>query len=231
MVQAAMAEGVPLFADTTFRTDDVGAVGSDHASYWTGNATWATARGANGTAWNDSYFGWFNYMISMSTTTNQYDDIRRIFFFFDTSALSGSVTDADLVWIANGGADNIILLGDTNVYGSTSTGTTSGANSDFETFQTTPFATAISWFPTGTETMVLNTSGKSNIDVDGFSRFCLAFAHDIEDTEPNWSSGKEANMGVRFSEYTGDNGPQLVVTTGSASGGLLQATNSYMRRK
>jgi hypothetical protein len=97
MIQAAMAEGVPLFADTTFRTDDVGAVGSDHASYWTGNDTWTNARGANGTAWSDSFNGWFNCLISSSTTTDQFDDIRRLFFFFDTSALSGTVTDTDLM--------------------------------------------------------------------------------------------------------------------------------------
>jgi hypothetical protein len=239
MVQAAMAEGVPLFADTTFRTDDVGAVGSDHASYWTGNATWATARGANGTASSDAYNGYFNCMVSTSVTTNQYDDIRRMFMFFDTSALSDTVTDADFNFYDHGGHGNELSLASTNLYGSTSTGTTDKANSDYETFQTTPLATSLaigsvvtlSW-----NTYTLNTAGKSYIDTSGFSRFCMAWTEDIEDSEPTWISNQTSYLNIRFSEYSYyspsiDYGPQLDVTTSAASGGLLQATNSYMRRK
>lgn len=230
MVKAAMSEGVPLWTDAVYRTDDSGATGSDHASYWTGNDTWANARGANGTAWSDHYFGWFNYLISMSTTENQYDDIRRMFFFWDTSAASGTVTSADIQVYGHGAADAIFMLSGSNFYGTTSTGTTSGANSDYQTVQTTPLATEVMWVPTtsGFETYTLNASGEAEIDVDGFSRFCLAFSHDIENFEPAmWTSGATTNFDVRLSEYAGDFGPRLTVTTEGAAGLSVPIAHSY----
>jgi len=250
MVQAAMAEGVPLFADTTFRTDDVGSVGSDHTSVWKGGgyygnvspAIWATARGANGTASYDDYNGWMNCMVACSTTTDKYKEMRRMFMFFDTSALSGSVTDADFNWYHRG-SENLDLPGvadhGVNIYGSTSTGTTNPANSDYQTFQTTPLATALSVYDDinlllhHENTFTMNTAGKSYINTSGFSRFCFAWVDDIEDSEPTWDSNRWSYLNIFFSEADDtvvDRGPQLDVTTGAGSS-LLHNTNSYMRLK
>jgi len=237
MVQAAMAEGVPLFADTTFRTDDVGAVGSDHSAAWVGGSdSWTNAVNQTGTTSLDQYFGRINiFWHSTTTVSANYDRIERGFTFFDTSALSGTVTDGTLTVYGAGfdGDSTVWLSGSVNVFSSTSSGTTSPANSDFETTGSTQFSSDLSWYAGGgSKAFTLNASGKSQIDVDGFSRFSVRNSnHDLGGSEPTWSSSKDAFYSIRTSEYAGDFGPQLDVTTGAASGGLLQATNSYMRRK
>ena len=217
MIQAAMVEGVPLFADTTFRTDDVGAVGSDHIAAWTGNDTWTNAVNANGTESSTSYGGYQNaWWLSTSTTTNQWDRINRGFTFFDTSALTGSVTDASLTLYGHGASDGFspYMLGHTNIFGSSSTGTTSEANSDYETAQTTAFSTAKAWFLSGSHVWTFNASGRTAIDVAGFSRFSIMNSDDdIAGSEMAWQSGRDAFWQIRLSEYTGDYGPQLDVTT------------------
>jgi hypothetical protein len=218
MVQAAMAEGVPLFADTTFRTDDVGAVGSDHMAAWTGNDTYANVIAANGTEWSDSYMGYQNFFwISSSATANQYDRWNRGFTFFDTSALDGVVTAASLDLKSQGAADNFTIMSAINVYGCSSTGTTSGAASDYQTIETTPFSTEKPWFiPGGYSTWTYNSDGMNAIDVDGFSRFSIGsstYDYDGADLGLLWAANRDAYQGIYLSEVAGDQGPKLDVTT------------------
>ena len=233
MIASAVAAGVPLYTDATFKTDDPGATGTDHVAYWSGADTFANAKAASGTGWSDQYMGYENaWWISSGGTSSYWDRIQRCFIFFDTSAASGTVTDAEIDVHYHGASDNFTLFSGTNIYGSTSTGTTSGAASDYQTAQSTAFSSAIAWPGTaGWNTFTLNASGLAACDVDGYSRFCLASVKDLGASPPTWSANKDAYWQIRFDEYAGDYGPRLDLTTVEPSLPMAIAMHHYNNQR
>lgn len=162
--------------------------------------------------------------ISASTTSNQFSQIARIIFSFDTSSLSPDVVSA----------------ADFSVYGVTKSDTfTTPANPDLVITSSTPADPAdlenadysntgstnygsigySSYSTSAYNDIALNASGLSNINTSGVSSFAAVLSNDINNSAPTWNSSATTDMWSQSADQTGTtNDPKLTVTHGAAAG-------------
>jgi hypothetical protein len=157
--------------------------------------------------------------IQSSTTTDRWDDLRRIITLFNTSSLGAGATidSATLSLYGQSKVDPLLITHDLNIYSSAPASNTALVSADYSTFGSTAFSTAITyagWSTTAYNVFSLNASGITNINKTGVSKFGARNAnYDVAAIAPTWASG-QINVTICYSaDETGtSNDPKLVVT-------------------
>ncbi len=180
---------------------------------------WATIRSGAGTYAGGTSATGSAARIAASTTTNEWEVIVRGILQIDTSGLGSSAT-------ISSAASNIYIIGlrdnlsaqSLNITSVTTASSTTLATGDFDLTNhgSTKFITdkALSTISTSAYlSSSLNSSGISNINKTGYTTESYRLDGDIDNVEPTWSSGNDANIDTYYSEQTGTaNDPYLSVT-------------------
>lgn len=161
--------------------------------------------------------------IQASTTTDQYQGLRRGFFNFDTSSLTSGAT-VSAVTFSLWGVFKSNNLGDTNVdCVSHTAGSSSLPNTDFVNIGSTSFAgISIATIATGSyNDFVLNSSGISNINKTGISKYAVRLGWDrAASFTGTWVSNAETRFGGSFADTAATTqDPKLTVTFTLGGGG------------
>lgn len=155
--------------------------------------------------------------IDATATTDQWENLTRAFYLFDTSAVSSDTISSATFSVYPAVTPVDTFVTNTNTVALTSSSPAADntlTTADYNQVGTTDFATrkAVTAFTTGAyKDYSLNASGLSNIDGAGISKFALRIGRDI-DNSPSWESNKEAAPNLYWADQTGTtNDPKLVV--------------------
>lgn len=186
---------------------------------------WATIRAGAGTQAFDTDEGNQSPQMAASETTNRWGELRRSIFLFDTSSLPDNAVISGAIFSQYGYAkgDTLNVTPAIAMVGSNPASNTALAAADYNTVNTTRQAdtdvTYAGWSITGYNAWTLNATGLGNISKTGITKFGTAFAKDVDNSAPTWSSANSANVGGYFAERTGTTSdPKLVVTYTVVSG-------------
>ena len=188
------------------------------------NETFATIRNGAGTTSQDSTGGTFMLRCVATTTSNQFSQLYRGVFLFDTSSIgaSSTISSATFKFYADS-FFNTLNLSDAHasvsLVGSTPGSNTALVNGDFANIGTTRYASdyAYSSLTTGYNTMTLNATGISNIDSQGITKLATRFAVDLDGGTPNWVSGAVAGVNIQYADGGANSKPTLTVIYQGAS--------------
>jgi hypothetical protein len=196
------------------------------------NTAWATLRNATtaGTV-NDSsqFINACGFLCGSSL--NNFFDIRRSMFLFDTSALGDSDTITATVLSLWGRAkeqnhaNNDIVL---NAYAATPASNTALVADDYDNYGATDTGiTYDSWDGTDTvyNDLAFNASGIAAVSKTGVTKIgCRDTAFDVANVAPTWSSeGSTRFFTYGAEEASGSKDPKLVVTHSSATAYTITA--------
>jgi hypothetical protein len=204
------------------------------------DATWATVRGSAGNFADDASATQSVIKFVASATSNQWAEIARSLFLFDTSALTASATITAAVLSLFGAAGTRDDNGNTpnlDIYTATPASNTALANGDFAQIGTvsqtgSPIAYG-SWSGSSYNDGTLNGTGRGNVSLTGISKFGARNAsYDVANSAPpTWASGTRSEIWANYADQTGSaNDPKLVVTytvpgvvlTGTVAGGITE---------
>ena len=156
-------------------------------------------------------------MLNSAITSGYFSHFRRGIMLFDTSSI-GSNNIITSAIISTYGFSKPNSLGDTNItiVSSTPTSNTSLQNSDFSQLGTSSFAsiTYANFSTTGYNDFTLDSSGITNINKTGISKFGGRLEWDVSGTyEGNYTTNVSTGFYIYFAEQTGTSqDPKLVVT-------------------
>lgn len=184
--------------------------------------TFSTIRDADNatSAFPDATIG--RVLIRSSTTTNQYQQLRRYFCLFDTQAIGSTSTINSATFQAAAtvkdddlGGSGAISFIDTNpasntdiVVGDYTTGVEMGTAQQAADVTIANITADSSTYNTWT----LNATGEGNISKAGVSKFGLRVARDRTDSEPTWASNQRSRIVVVTADQSGTSAdPKLVV--------------------
>lgn len=176
--------------------------------------SWASIRGGSGNA-NSSSGTVVSVSVAASSTTNQWLNILRGIYLFDTSAIgSGNdPTSATFNFYATDKLDNFSQSMD--IVAVTPASNTDTANADYGTFGTTLLGTiSISSITTSAwNSITLNSDGLAAISLTGITKLGLRLSGDRTNTEPTWSHFGDSHVNLRTADYSGgSHAPYLNVT-------------------
>lgn len=146
--------------------------------------------------------------------------LSRSIFIFDTSSLgSGSViTGATLSVYGTSKTDDLGCTPNLDVYTASPLNNTFLVTSDYlrtgSISQTGGNPISYSSFSTtGYNDFVLNSTGISNINKTGLSKFAIRNANfDVANIEPSWSNGNRSSISINYSESGQSTSPKLTIT-------------------
>jgi hypothetical protein len=180
-------------------------------------SAWATLRDAT----DGGYVDISDYPVKcyMSATTNKWDEIKRTFLLFDTSALTASATiSAATISLKGDGSTTYDQEGTAQlgIVATTPASNTSATTADYDQFGTTELATRVdfgSWSTSAYNDLPLNATGIAAISKTGVSKFGARISWDTDNAEPTWNATKKINTlsWVRPSA-TSSTDPKLVIT-------------------
>lgn len=164
-----------------------------------------------------------------SSTTNQFQILRRSFFLFDTSSLGASAIISGATFSTYGSASNTKSnqLGDPDYcLGSASPASDSTlVAADYQTRGTTRFGAIsyASFTASQYNDITLNASGLANISKTGISKFSGQLSWDIDNSfVGSWAGNASSGFRATFADTSGTNqDPKLVVTFSSGGAFLL----------
>jgi hypothetical protein len=188
------------------------------------NEDWSTLRNGAGNNPSDAdvIYAW---AVTATATTNQWKNIYRGIYLFDTTTLSGSVvTDAVLSLFGADKTDGLGVTPDVDIYAATPASDTALAAADYGQIGTTP--------QTSAPTSYANQSGSAYTDLTlltsaitagGITKLATRNAnYDVANVAPTWSSAAQSLWQVRSSEASGSSqDPKLVVTFSAAAEALI----------
>lgn len=190
--------------------------------------TWATIRGGAGNNfddWNETA----TTQIVAATTTDQWQNIGKSLFTFDTSALpdADNIDTATFAFVATAVTDSLTPAQSISMVTSAPASDTALAAGDFDSLGTVlqaPELTLASLTADSStfNTFTLNSTGEGNISRTGITKFGTRISGDTSNTEPTWASGAASTVVMVTAEETlsGDKRPVLTVTHDNrASGG------------
>lgn len=155
-------------------------------------------------------------LLSSSSTTDQYNELDRCIFTFDTSTIGNSAS-VDSATFSLFGAALGSGLGSPDLHcaGATPASNTTLANSDYGQCQTTSFGSIANASFSGSayNNMALNASGIANINKTGISAFSAQISWDLNNSFGGvWASLQNSGFTVRMAD-TADTtqDPKLVV--------------------
>jgi hypothetical protein len=180
-----------------------------------GSSSWSTQRdAASGTAHDDTATNAQTYLTA-TTTTDEWNNIHRAVFLFDTQALpDGDTISAATFKFAStykdaSFAQSAVLVA-TNPASNTAL-----ANGDYSRFTFTDQAARLLYSSVDTggsvvNEMALNATGIGNISKTGITKFGVVGSADADDTPPAWYSSRDGWIQLKSSASAVP--PQLVVT-------------------
>ncbi len=189
--------------------------------------SWANLQGGIGRNFLDSTET-ATTQIAATTTTDQWQNIGRSIFLFDTSALPDTdhISSATFDFVATSKIDG--LTESISLVTSAPASDTELAVGDFDSFGTTQQATDLTIASLTADSSTFNTftlteTGEGNISKTTTTTLGTMLASDRTNSEPTWSSGATSKVAMATSEETlsGDKRPTLTVThnASGASGG------------
>ena len=187
---------------------------------------WATIRGGAGNNYDD-WSTTATTQIKAATTTDNWQNVGKGIFTFDTSALPDTdhISDADFEFVATSKADTLSAGQSVSMVTSAPATATALESGDFDSLGTTLQAPSLTISSITANSSTFNTfslsaTGRGSISKTGITKFGTRIATDVSDAEPAWSSGGTARvvMATADEDLSGDRRPKLTVTH-SASGG------------
>lgn len=168
----------------------------------------------------DNAAGLTSTSVNCSTTSNQFKQIDRSIFTFDTSSITAGATISNAVFsIWGNDKGNQIGSYALHVAGATPASNNVLVAADYSQCQTTSFANiayaSISATNVAYNDFTLNASGIANISKTGISKFSLQFSWDIlnDTTGLTWISNGVSYFNGDMADTAGtSNDPKLVVT-------------------
>ena len=180
--------------------------------------TWGTLRTGAGNGNGESDTGGPCHRFQGSATSNQFQDIYRAIYLFDTNSIADSDTIDSAIFSLHGTnkTDNQTNTPNLNLYASTPASNTALANADFGQVGSTAFATAVTWANqnTGAYTdLTVNATGLLDISKTGVTKFGTRNAnYDVDNVAPTWGSGGFGTYNIKNADTAGTGtDPKLVV--------------------
>lgn len=165
-------------------------------------------------------------LITASTTSNQFGNLRRAIAGFDTSSIDDAATISSAVLSFYGtGQANGLGSDDIHICASTPAADDNIVAADFSQLASTSFGSIAygSWSTVAYNDFTLNANGISNVSKTGLSKFGARLGWDINNSfTGSWVSTAE----TRFNSYLADqaattNDPKLVVTYSVGGSGFI----------
>lgn len=191
------------------------------------NETWATIRAGNGTFSSDGSSP--NIVrITSSATTDQWEGLFRLFHGFDTA----SIPDTDTIDAATFSFDATTktegFTSSVSLVLGTLASNTAVAAADYQgtvgnvTRQATDvtLASIVTAGTTYTD-MVLNATGRGNINKTGVTNLGLKMNHDVDDSPPTWAASTASILGTASAEVADTTSDPKLVVTHAAAGGFF----------
>lgn len=157
--------------------------------------------------------------IVAGTTNNEFYDLERGIFLFDSSGLPDTavISAATLSLYGQSKVDNLSATPNVNIYSADPAGNTSLTGTDYATLGATAFCdtpiTYGDWTNADYNDFVLNASGLAVINVSGITKFGTRSAnYDVAEVAPNWVSLVGSYMYAYRAEKGTGYKPKLVVT-------------------
>lgn len=225
-----------FYPDADAETSSVDGYVSFGSDSGTGH-TWSNLIAQSGDGSDDSATT-TDIRLSATSTTDQYDHLRRPVFVFDTSSLTANavISAATLsLYFPSGTSLGITQMSLTaNIYSVETSSDTSLSSSDYNSSNwgsTEFYATDFDEGDLSTDTyndFSLNASGIANINTTGRSKFGIRFTQEVSGS-PTWVSTATNNL--VFQTADGANAPKLtvtytIVTTTSTSTSSTSSTSS-----
>lgn len=171
--------------------------------------------------------------IQSSTTSDQFAQIARGVFGFDTSAVGAdSISSAVLSFYGNGSVLSALGHVDIEVVSHTPTSESSISTADYNysKYGTTSLATAIntaSFSTSGYNDFTLNASGQAYINGSGNTFFATFTAWEKADTfGGSWASSSSTQVNVYHADQTGTSSdPKLVIVHAAAASTSIKSVN------
>ena len=189
------------------------------------NEIYATIRGGAGTGSTDTG-STQTVAISTSTTTDQYDILRRGILLFDTASLpdGDTIDSATFELVVTSKLEQLSPADSVSLVESTPASNTGLIDADYGQTGTTKQATdlTIASLTADSSTFnvwTLNATGEASIDATGVTKFGLRLASDADNNEPTWGSSDTTQFLWATAEeiLAGDKRPKLVVTHSAAA--------------
>lgn len=188
--------------------------------------TFGTIRAGAGTNSSDTETEATIARLVASSTSNQYSQMRRAIFLFDTSALTAEATISAATLSLYGSAKSNGLGSPTlDIVSSTPVSSTALVNADYAQLGTTVFSDiAYASFSTSAyNDMALNASGLAAISKTSISKFGTRIGWDTDNSFGGvWASTADTYFQAYFADQAGTtNDPKLVVTYTLPSLGVI----------
>ena len=181
------------------------------------NLTWADVRDGVGTSVAIP-IGGQRIVGIYSPSSNNFGELWRSIFTFDTSPLTTDATISATVFSLSGYAktDGLAITPDVNVYGSTPASNNDLVAGDYTQVGTTAYSDSViayaDWSTTGYNDFTFNSTGLSNVSKTGITRLGARNAnYDVANSAPT-TNNADATSGVNGYYDQADNDPKLVVT-------------------
>lgn len=185
--------------------------------------TLSNIRSGAGTNADDSGGGPYYMDIQCSTTTNQFQGLRRGFFLFDTS----SMTDTDVVSSATvllSGANKTNGLtqeDELHIVATTPASNTTIAGSDYANVGSTSFGSVAyaSWSTSAYNSFTLNASGIAAVTTTGVTKLGCRLGWDLNNSfGGTWASTARQYMAWNPVDFHPNMGPTLIVEHAAPTG-------------
>lgn len=191
--------------------------------------TWGTIKGSAGNESSDSATT-ITQAILASTTTNQWEIMRRSVFLFDTRSLDDG-------WTISAATMGLVITSVTDDFSdslsmvtTTPASDTALVDADFNVgnWTTTKQATDLTLAGLTADSstyndFTLNSTGRGNISLDGVTKFGIRNTSENDSgTQPGWGSNSASFAIIASSEevLSGDKRPRLVVTHNTATAAI-----------
>lgn len=148
--------------------------------------------------------------------------VIRSFFYFDTSAIAGTVTAAALNIYGITRASTVTAAGVTCQKGTQSS---TLVNADYDAFSGSSYDSIASWDQTDYNTFTLNSTGISDVNINGTTKVCCRPLQDYNNELPLLGFGE----GMYYADNTGTTkDPYLEITAGGSVGGPYSSSAQRM---
>ena len=180
------------------------------------SAAFATIRGGAGTNAQDNDANDVIAMLQSTTTLDEYDQLRRGVFLFDTSAVGGGSVSAATFSVVPSATTTNLGTDDVHVCAVAPASNTALATADYGTYSATSFGSlAIGSISLASyNDIALNASGIAAVAVGGVTKFGTRLGWDLSATfAGTWLTSAATRVQADFADQTGTaNDPKLVVT-------------------
>ena len=186
--------------------------------------TWATIRAGAGNSASDTDTA--DYLqVTSAATENQWRDLYRTFYLFDTSAIGASSTVSAATLSLYGSSKIDVFSQSVCIVSTTPASNTAIVAGDYgntsNTEQTNTRITIASFSTSAYNDFAFNATGLTNISKTSISKFGGKLSGDVDNSAPTWSVSAAGRARIINADTTGTTtDPKLVVTHAAAAGSV-----------